>query len=123
MVQWKLTDNSTGSPVILTFDWNPSEFNHPGRQSNLLAEGVTAPNGGVVIFQGQDKTPDLTFKGAVGTQSFYDSLDVWKDKHYPLTLTDDNGDEWTILFQSWSWTRIKRRNPYRFDYVAKALVL
>ncbi len=123
MVQWKLTDNSTGSPVVLTFDINPSEFDRPGRSSTLLSEAVTAPNGGVVIFQGQDKAPSLTFKGAVLSQTFYDSLDLWKDKHYPLTLTDDQGTEWTIIFQTWTWTRVKRRNPWRFDYTAKALVL
>ena len=123
MAQWTLTDNSTGSPVVLTFDWNPSEFDRPGRTSNLIAELVTAPNGGAIIFQGRDKLRELTFRGAVGTQTFYDSLDLWKDKHYPLTLTDDEGTQWTILFQSWTWKRVKRRNPWRFDYIAKALVL
>ncbi len=123
MVQWKLTDNSTGSPVVLTFDWNPTEFEHPGRRANLLTELVSAPNGGIVVFQGRDKSRELTFSGAVGTQTFYDSLDLWKDKHYPLTLTDDQGNEWTILFQTWTWKRVKRRNPWRFDYTARALIL
>jgi hypothetical protein len=123
MVQWKLTDNSSGSPVVLTFDINPSEFDHPGRRSNILSQLVTAPNGGIVVFQGRDHPRELTFKGAVLTQTFYDSLDLWKDKHYPLTLTDDQGNVWTILFQTWTWQRIKRRNPWRFDYTAKALIL
>ncbi len=123
MVQWTLTDNSTGSPVVMTFDINPNEFEHPGRRSNLLAEVVSAPNGGVVFFQGRDKSRDLTFQGAVLTQSFYDKLDAEKDKHYPLILTDDEGTQWTILFESWTWKRVKRRNPWRFDYTAKAKVL
>lgn len=123
MAQWTLTDNSTGSPVVLTFDINPNEFDKPGRKSNLVAQIVSAPNGGIVVFQGRDAPLELIFKGAVLTQSWYEDLDLWKDKHYPLTLTDDEGTQWTILFQTWTWKRIKRRNPWRFDYTAKALVL
>ena len=123
MAQWTLTDDSTGSPVVMTFDWNPTEFTHPGRKSSLLTQLVSAPNGGIVVFQGRDKPRELSFSGAVGTQSFYDKLDIEKDKHYPLTLTDDQGNTWVILFQTFSWKRIKRRNPWRFDYTATALVL
>lgn len=123
MSQWTLTDNSTGSPVVFTFDWNPFEFDRPGRQSTVVSELVSAPNGGVVVFQGRDKPRELSFKGAVATESFYNGLDAEKDKFYPLILTDDEGTQWTILWLTWTWTRVKRRNPWRFDYQAKARVL
>ena len=123
MVQWTLTDNSTGSPVVFTFVVNPSEFTRPGRASNIVNHQTSAANGQTIVFQGRDKIRSLTFKGAVLTQSFFNGLDAEKDKHYPLTLTDDEGTAWTILFQDWQWTRVKRRNPWRFDYTAKAQVL
>jgi len=123
MAQWTLTDDSTGSPVVLTFDWNPSEFDPPGRASNIVADVTSAPNGQSILFQGRDKVRTLTFKGAVGTQSFFASLDLWKDKFYPLTLTDDQGSTWTVMFQDWKWTKIKRRNRWRYDYTAKMFVL
>lgn len=123
MAQWTLTDNSTGTPVVLTFDINPTKFEHPGRQSNLSFEQTTSPAGGYIAFQGKDRPQSLSFSGAVITESFYDDLNTWKDKWYPMTLTDDEGNTWDIIIQEWKWTRVKRRNPWRFDYSCKATVI
>lgn len=123
MAQWTLTDNSTGTPVVLTFFWNPNKFDPPGRSTNITSDLTTAPNGQVIVFQGRDKLRTTTFEGAVGNQAFYEELNEWKDKHYPLTLTDDQGNAWTVLFQEWKWTRVKRRNAWRFDYTAQVIVL
>lgn len=120
---WKLTDNSTGSPVVLEFDWNPNKFDPPGRSANVAEELTTAPNGQVIVFQGRDKTRKATFAGAVGSQTFYNSLNTWKDKWYPLTLTDDQNNSWTILITDWKWTRIRRTNNWRYDYTATVMVL
>lgn len=123
MVQWKLTDYSTGSAVDLTFDINPNKLSHPGRASNIRSDLTTASNGQVIIFQGRDKFRKLTFEGLVNSQSFYTSIDTWKDKHYPLDLTDDEGNVWTVLTEDFKWTRVKRRNPWRFDYTWAVVVL
>ena len=123
MAAWTLTDNSTGSPDILTFAINPNAFNPPGRNSNIITEQTSAPNGQNLIFQGRDKTKESTFSGAVLTQSFYSDLDIWKDKFYPLVLTDDQGSTWDIIFRTWSWTRLHRTNAWRYDYSATVLVL
>lgn len=123
MAQWTLTDNSTGIPEVLTFDWNPNKFDPPGRSSNITSDLTTAPNGQTIFFQGRDKMRTATFEGAVGDAVFYAELDEWKNKHYPLELTDDQGNTWTILIQEWKWTRVKRRNPWRYDYSAQVVVI
>lgn len=123
MAQWKLTDFSSGVGVDLVFEWNPNKFDPPGRSSNITAEVTTAPNGTTLIFQGRDKLRRSTFEGAVGSQAFYTDLNTWKDKHYPLVLTDDQLNTWDILIEEWKWVRIKRRNPWRFDYTAQVIVL
>lgn len=124
MAQWTLTDNSTGSPVVLTFDWNPNEFEPPGRNTTISNDLTTAPNGQSIIFQGRDQLRRATFSGKVGTETFFNDLDTWKDKHYPLTLTDDQGQSWTILFQSWRWTRVRTaNNQWRYNYTAEVIVL
>lgn len=123
MAQWTLIDNSTGTPEVLTFTWNPNKFDPPGRSSNIISDLTTAPNGQTIIFQGRDKMKTATFEGAVGDIAFYMELDEWKDKFYPLELTDDQGNTWTIIIQEWKWTRVKRRNPWRFDYTAQVVVL
>lgn len=123
MAQWTLTDNSTGTPVVLTFDINPSEFSPGGRESAVTQTSTSAPNGQPILFQGHDKLVRASFKGAVLTETFYNTLDLWKDKHYPMVLTDDEGSTWNILITGWKWTRVKRRNPWRYDYNADVLVL
>lgn len=121
---WKLTDNSTGSPVELELDINPNAFDPPGRAATVVAEQSTAPNGQTLLYQGRDQVRRASFSGVVTTQSFYDTLNTWKDKHYPLTLTDDLGNSWTILIEDWTWTRLRRAiNPHRYDYTAKVIVL
>lgn len=123
MAQWKLTDFSTGTPEDLIFEWNPNKFDPPGRSASITAELTTAPNGTTILFQGRDKLRRSTFEGAVGSQVFYEALDLWKDKGYPLQLTDDQGNIWTILIEEWKWVRVKRRNPWRHDYTAQVVVL
>jgi hypothetical protein len=122
-VAWTLTDNSTGSPVVLSFDINPNSFDAPGRNTNIVSEQVTAPNGQTLVFQGRDASREATLSGAVTTQTFFSSLDTWKDKNYPLVLTDDQGSTWNVLIKSWRWTRLRRTNNWRYDYTATVMVL
>jgi len=123
MAQWTLTDNSGGAPVVMTFDINPVGFEPPGRDATIESQSTTAPNGQHIFFQGKDQIPTASFEGAVNTQTFFDTLNIWKDKSFPLVLTDDEGRSWTILFKGWKWTRIKRRSPNRWDYTAEVFVL
>ncbi len=122
-VAWTLTDNSTGTPEVLSFDINPNQFDPPGRKANIAANQTTGPNGQTLLFQGKDGIKKATFAGAVNTESFYTSLDTWKDKWYPLVLTDDQGNSWNIIIEDWTWTRLRRTNNWRYDYEATVIVL
>ena len=123
MAQWTLTDNSTGTPVVLTFDINPYKFDPPGRSASLTTETTTAPNGQRIMFQGYDRAATSSFTGHVISQSFYTSLNTWKDKGYPMTLTDDQGNTWTVIITGWKWTRLKRTNMWAYEYTAEVTVL
>ena len=123
MAAWTLTDNSTGSPVVMTFDINPNTFNPPGRNTNVVVELTTAPNGQTLLYQGRDNSREISFSGAVLTQSFYNKLNTEKDKNYPLVLTDDQGNTWNIIFRTWRWTRLRRFNNWRFDYETTVIVI
>ena len=117
MPQWTLTDNSTGSPVVFTFDINPREYTPPGRKGRFQTQTTVASGGQAVLFQGRDEVPSGSFTGAVRTQSFYNGIDAEAAKWYPLVLTDDQGTTWDIIITNINWTRLKRAtNQWRYDY-------
>jgi hypothetical protein len=124
MAQWTLTDNSTGSSQTMTFTVNPNSATYPGRHATLTQNVSLAPAGGVILFQGRDQTRTMTFSGVVITEAFYNLLNTWMDKWYPLILTDDQGSEFDVIIESWEWTRVRRAlRPWRFDYEARLLVI
>lgn len=121
---WTLTDSSTGSPVVYSFEINPNDFTPPGRTANFKEEQVTAPNGNTILFQGRDSVKTGTMSGAVLTQQQYSDIQTWGNKWVPLTLTDDLGNSWDIVIRSLKWKRLKRaNNPYRHDYTIEFTVL
>lgn len=121
---WTLTDNSTGSPVALSFAVNPNSANYPGRAAKLSIQAGTSPTATTILFQGRDALPQFSFSGKVLGQAFYQDLDTWKDKWYPLVLADDLGNTWNVLVQSFTFKRINRHNePWTFDVNASFWVL
>ena len=123
-VAWTLTDNSTGSPTTYTFSVNPNSFKPPRRQARITQQTTVGSAGGVIVFQGRDQIPRGTMSGVVTSQSDYQALKAEFEKWYPLDLTDDLGNTWTVLFVSVDWTREKRKlNPWHFTYNVEFLVV
>jgi hypothetical protein len=123
-VAWTLTDNSTGSPVVLSFEINPNAADYPGRNASISEEAGTSPTSSPILFQGRDKIPQFKFSGKVRGQSFYQDLNTWMDKWYPLVLADDLGNTWNVLTGSWSFKRINRhKEPWTFDVTVELRVL
>lgn len=117
MVQWTLTDNSTGSPVVFTFPVNPNAFTPPGRNATIATTLGTAPDSIAILMQGRDAVRSGSFSGAVLTQAFFLNLQTEADKAYPLELADDQGTIFDILITGIKWERIRRFNhPFRHDY-------
>jgi hypothetical protein len=124
MAQWTITDNSTGSPVVWTFPMNPIEFDHPGRNANILMETTTGSIGGTILFQGRDQVPVLTFGGTINSSTFYTQLRAELDKWNDLILTDDQGAAWNIIVDSYSMQRKKSAiNQHRYSYNVTCKVL
>lgn len=124
MAQWKITDNSTGTPSVYTFPINPIEFDHPGRDANLTDMATTGSVGGTILFQGRDKLPQLSFTGKITSSTFYTELRAELDKWYDVVLTDDQGAEWNIIIQSYTMKRKKSAvNHHRYEYSVTAKVV
>jgi hypothetical protein len=121
-VAWTLTDSSTGTPEVLSFEVNPNEFEPPGRRAIVATMKTSSPLGAKIIFGGGDEVPQGTMKGLVNSETFKDDLTGWFQKWWPLTLTDDLGNSWDILVQDVSWTRVRRYlYPHRYDYTVRFL--
>jgi hypothetical protein len=117
MAQWTLTDNSTGSPVVLEFPLNPNAFDPPGYQPQIQEEQATAPGSPVVVFLGRMKAARGQFTGIIHNASWLAIADTWFTKWYPMTLTDDEGRSWDILITDYTKKRLKRAiNRDRHDY-------
>jgi len=124
MAKWKITDNSTGTPVVWTFPINPNAFTHPGRAASLTQERTVANTGNTIIFQGADAATQLSFSGIVNSETFYNELRTQLNKWYVLGLTDDQNASWNIVVKSYSMTRVRKAlNHYRFDYEVTAIVV
>ncbi len=117
MAQWTLTDNSTGSPVVMTFILNPNAFDPPGYSPNIQQEQATAPGSPVVVFLGRMKAAPGTFSGIIHNVAWLGLADEWFTKWYPMTLADDEGRTWDILITNYTKKRLKRAiNRDRHDY-------
>lgn len=124
MAKWTITDYSTGSGVTWTFPVNPNSFQPPNRAANLKQQELTSPQGGLVTFQGRDRPQRMNFSGLVNTQTFYNELRTELDKYYPLEVTDDQGQSWYVIVESYQFTRLRRAlNQWRYDYDVQCLVV
>lgn len=123
-IAWTLTDNSTGSPVVLTMAINPNEFDPPNRKGNFTEEMTPAPGGQPILWQGRDSVRRGSMSGLVNSSQQFDELDEWASKWYPLVLTDDLSNSWTIIITDLTWKRIRRAtNPHRYDYTIDFMVV
>ena len=116
-VPWVLTDLSTGSPVELSMDINPNTWREPGYNANISTSVTTAPNGQNIFFQGRKSPSEGSFQGSIRTSVQYDDLREWFTKPYPIQLTDDLGNVWTILVKSFELDRANKTNTqYSYKY-------
>lgn len=123
-VAWTLTDNSSGTPEVLVMTVNPNEFEPPNRRANITEEMAVAANGNPVLFQGRDQVRRGSLSGLVNTADQFSALDAWASKWYPLVMTDDLSNSWTIIITEITWKRIRRATlPHRYDYNIEFIVV
>lgn len=123
-IAWTLTDNSSGIPEVFSFPMNPNSFDPPNRRANITEELTVAANGAVVLFQGRDQVRRGSMAGAVRGATFFTDLNTWASKWYPLVLTDDLTQSWTIIITELTWKRLHRSvEPNRYDYTIEFIVV
>ncbi len=121
---WTLTDNSTGSPVVLSFEINPKDADYPGREAVFVMESGSSPSSAPIIFQGRDALGTFSFIGDVRGQTHYEDLQLWTQKWYPLVLEDDLGNTWNVLFRRVTFKRKRRAiEQWSFEINAELVVL
>lgn len=121
---WTITDNSSGEPEVWAFPISPNKFTPPGRSASIRDESTTGSTGGVILFQGRDAVPTLTFSGTIDSAAFKEDLEEQLNKWYDLVLTDDQGNDYNVIFTEVSFERIKSAiNHHRFHYNVTAKVL
>lgn len=123
-VAWTLTDYSYASPVTYAFEVNPKEAEYPGRKANITSEAGVSPTSATVIFQGKDAVQRMNIDVSIRSQTAYDAFETWANNWYPLVLTDDIGNSFTVLIESFTRKRVRNiSTPWRFDATFSFIIL
>jgi len=122
MAKFKFTDPITPS-LTYTFEISPDQFEGPPLRKRLTYDFPTAPNSSLIIFEGRDEPRTIRFSGKILSSAQYDAMKTWFNKRYNLWLDDDRGIRYTIYITSFDPKRERSRSyPYKYSYVAEALV-
>ena len=122
MARWRLEDTSTNE--VYDFEVNPSAGGSPARRKNVVSRNTTAPEGNVVVFEGQRPPAEGEFSGTLLTQSQYEALADWYERPRPLLLTDDLGRTLTVYITEFVPERVRSANhPWKHRYTCRFLML
>lgn len=124
VVRWTFTDVSHATPTPYVFEVNPSADGAPAYKKNLQYVNTTAPGGKVLIFEGQDQAPTITFTGTILSQTQHDSFVSWFNTRRQIQLTDDLGNTWMIYISEYTPKRERSfQYPWKRSYTVVATIL
>ncbi len=122
VVRWTLYD-----PIELdtyTFHLNPSEGGSPAFKKRTNYQNTSAPDGLVIIFEGQDEVQAITWDGTILEQAHYEALQEWWAKRTQLLLTDDLGRQFWVYLQTFEPKRVRAaHSPWKHTYTITAVIL
>lgn len=122
VVKWKFDDPVTSASY--TFDINPVAGGSPNYTKKFNYTNTAAPNGKVLVFEGQDDVQKIDFNGTILEQAQYDAFVTWWRKRYQIKVTDDLLREFMIVIESFEPTRVRARShPWKHTYNVKATIL
>ena len=91
-VAWTLTDNEQATTVVYHFEVNPKVDQGSFGVQKGIHYGVSAGLGGAtVVHEGPDDAMKASYMGILLSESQYNDMVTWMNKEYPVTLTDDLG--------------------------------
>ena len=104
------------------FPINPNEYSPPGKSANFSIQRTTAPNGQALLFQSLNDIAQGSFSGIVTDAGFYQALNAWTQKWYPVYLEDDRGNVLQVILTNVQWTRRRRHiDPDNYEYTIQFL--
>jgi hypothetical protein len=121
-IAWRWEDPTAGTVEYMSL--NPNAGASPEYKKNLTKATTTAPDGQVLLFEGNDEPATFNCSGVILFESQFTFLyNAWNRRH-PVNLTDDLGRTFTIYIESFTPKREPRRShPWRHLYDLSAVVL
>lgn len=121
-MKWKFTDPVDMSEY--TFDINPNQGGSPTWKKSIEYQKTAAPDGKVLMFEGQDDPQELTFSGVILEQAQYDAMILWFTKRHAILMTDDLGREFPIYITGFNPTRERAVHyPWKHSYEVNYTIL
>lgn len=121
-VRWKFDDvwHKGPTPYSWTVDINPNEGGSPTVTKTLTVSQNQGPRRGIILQEGHQSVPVLSFSGVMLTQQHYETFELWYSKRILLDLTDDLGRKFRGILNSFAPTRTRRAfNPWFHTYTAE----
>lgn len=126
-IRWSIHDPWTGETWVFPMNPNRMTSPHPAKSSTIFsrnANQVDDTTGISRVLQQRQSPYEWQFSGVIRTQQHYESLRDWARRLERLELKDHFGRIWSVRFDSVDINeqRDTARNPWRFEYTAKAIV-
>lgn len=124
VVRWQISDPDEDDTWV--FPMNPKAGALPDRQKTITAQSVSASDaqGAVLLFEGADAAPKISWNGTILTQDFYDDMNTWFDKRRQVQLTDDLNNTWWVYLTKFTPKRINKHNyPWAMTYDAEVMII
>lgn len=121
-VRWTFYD-PTG-PTTYNFPINPNEGGSPELRKTISYQNTSAPDGKVLVFEGRDSPPTMSFSGTLLTEAQYEAFETWFQKRRQIKITDDLDREYWIYITSYAPKRVRARNyPWKHTYQIEATII
>lgn len=120
LVRWQFFDGTDTYELHL----NPADDETPIPQKTISEEGVTAPGGRTMLFEGSRKPARRRISGVILEEAHLDALTEWYDKSQQIRVTDDLGREDWYWFETFVPKRGRRiEHPWRHTFEATLVLL
>ncbi len=121
VVKWTFFDPATAD--LAEFEINPTEPFTPGHERRLTPTR-RYPGGLTTVWGNATNAQEISFSGAIFTETMYDLLVEWFNKEDPIELTDDLNRTYTIVISKFEPKRVhKPQFPWFHTYSVTATIV
>ncbi len=122
VVRWKFDDDVLSTTYTVPI--NPNSGGTPNFQKSLNVSNTAGPNGNVLVFEGRDAPRQMQVSGVILDQTHLDNLQLWAEKRYQVTLTDDLSRVFSIYITGFEAKRTRAQShPYKHEYTLSYIIV